>query len=127
MIWSKLPFVNKIIHVLWPAAAPAARPWPRPVVVVLCGSCIQTKGQLCKNPEIPANSHPELHKSQNIVNSISQSDPKVCLRALNKLLANHLKIIKKHTQKSSKQDTKMAPKLSPGGYPNTVPDMGTLI
>ena len=92
MIWNKLPFVNKIIHVLWPAAAPAARPWPRPRVVVLCGSCIQTKGQCCKNPEIPANSHPELQKSQNIVNSTSQSDPNVCLRALNKLLANHLKV-----------------------------------
>ena len=92
MIWSKLPFVNKIIHVLWPAAAPAARPWPRPLVVVLRRSRIKTKEQFCKNPEIPANSHPELQKSPNIVNSTSQSDPKVCPRALNKLLANHLKI-----------------------------------
>ena len=64
-------------------------------------------------PEIPANSHPELQKSQNILNSTSQSDPKVCLRALNKPLANHLKIENKGTQKSAKRylkPSKMEPR-----------------
>ena len=68
---------NKSIHVRWPAAAPAARPWPRSRVVVLCRSCIQTKGQFARTPRILSNSHSDLQKSQHIVNITSQSDLKL--------------------------------------------------
>ena len=48
MIQNKLDFASIFIHVLWPVAAPAARPWPRSLVLLLCRSYVLNKGKVHK-------------------------------------------------------------------------------